>query len=433
MFKRVIFKILAVVLLAGLFWPLSQTTLPLNATVRDRRCETMIAGNRSRLNASQIAWLEDQCEQNARAEARALPQGAFEPFLFPDKELDRYGHPLACMDLSPARFGKVDNPNVPNPNAAGGQAPINVTGQFIVAPINGKIQIFQHQVFWDIRADSTPLKIKYQLYKRAGAANEDVATLTNLVPYQIRSIWTVVPEHTLSDGFYVKNGNQDYTIGGVLVRNRSWYPDTYCHDKRAPTRIPKLLMDFAESKGWGQGFNALKSAKLIRFENSGAKTKAGDWSITKQTVSLPSEINWTGNYPWFYDNANDYQPTSDNLEPYAKPYECLIAVSGVCPQPVFPAGAVTFKGVAGDNLSLKRVMVGVKDMTHGAWLKPDGSWRAKLIRIPASLSSPAANPLYADWSLNVNLPAGVYKMIVRAEDKAGNRGNMSPVMYFTVD
>lgn len=80
---------------------------------------------------------------------------------------------------------------------------------------------------------------------------------------------------------------------------RTWYDDTYCHDKRAETRIPDLVLDYAAALGFGGGPGSLGDPVRIRFQASGDPLVASNWAIVTSEASI-SNPQTTNGFTWFY-------------------------------------------------------------------------------------------------------------------------------------
>jgi sugar lactone lactonase YvrE len=92
-----------------------------------------------------------------------------------------------------------------------------------------------------------------------------------------------------------------------------------------------------------------------------------------------------------------------------------------------PRGIVQLLGGATDDRAVGAVAVTIKDVDAGTYLRPNGSWGA-IAWLPTVLASPGATA--SGWSLDVDLPRGNFKVMVRATDAAGNEDATKPNVPF---
>ncbi len=85
---------------------------------------------------------------------------------------------------------------------------------------------------------------------------------------------------------------------------------------------------------------------------------------------------------------------------------------------VVDAGPVLIQGGASDDVGVTEVRVSVRDDVTLQWLQPDGTW-GSWTWILATLASPGQPA--TQWDLGVDLPAGPYRVNVRARDAASNQ------------
>ena len=267
------------------------------------------------LSAAQKQWLLDRCAGDAAAEAVAEPQGALAPEIFPDhlylmnaptEIADRFGHALHCMDISATRFGLVWAPGANSGNidldAAGGSAPINYMGEYMIAEIGGQVRLFNRVVVWDVRSDSQPVTIKHQVLSPSGSPNSTVARIYGLQEFQPISVWTEIPATILTAyEADIPSDVHDFIIPGKVMNLRTWYDDTYCHDKRAETRIPQLVLDYATAHGFGGGSGSVDEPTRIRLVASGDPYTAASWGLNIASLQI-GNAQQTNGYRWFYDS-----------------------------------------------------------------------------------------------------------------------------------
>lgn len=94
-----------------------------------------------------------------------------------------------------------------------------------------------------------------------------------------------------------------------------------------------------------------------------------------------------------------------------------------------PAGPATITGTATDDTGVRRVTLEVKDRATNQWLRRDGTFGAWQ-NLPATVTDTGATS--TTFSLDVDLPAGSYRVYARAFDAFGNRSTR-PVTRITVE
>lgn len=92
---------------------------------------------------------------------------------------------------------------------------------------------------------------------------------------------------------------------------------------------------------------------------------------------------------------------------------------------------VTFRGIATDDVAVKRVRIGFKERDGDRWIQADGTLGPGVSKFDAVLSDPGSAD--TGWSYTAGLPDGRYRLSLRVIDTEGNQSSVSPRPPFTVD
>ncbi len=95
----------------------------------------------------------------------------------------------------------------------------------------------------------------------------------------------------------------------------------------------------------------------------------------------------------------------------------------------FRGPTVVLRGVAKDNLGVTAVYARVRDRASKRWLRADGAWVRRPVRLKMKLRAPGSST--SKWSRRLRLPAGSYRLQIIARDAARNRSR-KPRARFTV-
>ena len=90
----------------------------------------------------------------------------------------------------------------------------------------------------------------------------------------------------------------DFIVPGRVLNIRTWYEDSLCHDKRAETRIPTIVLNYAASQGFG-GTPSLVEPLRIRLTANGDPNQAASWTTQTQPMTVRN-VQTTNGYRWFY-------------------------------------------------------------------------------------------------------------------------------------
>ncbi len=97
---------------------------------------------------------------------------------------------------------------------------------------------------------------------------------------------------------------------------------------------------------------------------------------------------------------------------------------------VLPAGTVTLRGTATDDVGVSRAQVAVRNTTTGLWRQANGSWGTRFVWLAAALATPGSTS--TTWSYTFSATSGSYSVGVRVTDSGGDMDATPPWVPFRV-
>jgi YVTN family beta-propeller protein len=191
---------------------------------------------------------------------------------------------------------------------------------------------------------------------------------------------------------------------------------------------------------------AIKRSSTNQWWNGTGWQTSFKWNAG--TVASPGATSTSWSYAWTPPASGSYQITvragdaALNYDP-TRPYNTFSVVSATDTTPpdatvtvpaanqAFPNGPVAFNGLATDNVGVTSVQVAVRNRTTGRWWsgtawQPTFKWFAA-----ATLGTPGGAS--TTWQYTWTPPAtGIYALMVRADDAAGNQDPTKPYVNFSV-